>query len=143
MKMRALWMCLALACLASGSMRAQDAAPTVQETPVGSGLSLGEVQPTPEMWFYEQELRRYNDPRQQVRRKAEFRAEQRQHRLAALHWFGYSNARPTASMTPTCGQYSPSWVGNHYHPFWWRGTSGATVVVQRPIRATGPVQGLW
>ena len=106
-------------------------------------ISLGELQVTPEMWFYEQEMRRYSDPRQMVRAKAEFRSQQRQHRLAALHWFGYSNSRPVANMTPTCGQYQPCWVGNSATPFHWRGVGGTPVVVSRANRVNAPATGLW
>ena len=37
-------------------------------------LSSGEIQATPEMWFYDQERRRYEDPKTAVRANAEFRA---------------------------------------------------------------------
>ncbi len=49
------------------------------------------AQMTPEMWFYIQENRRYDDPKQMVRRKAEFKAVQRQRRIAAMQWYGFSN----------------------------------------------------
>ena len=55
---------------------------------------------TPEMWFYIQEWRRHDDPAQAVRRKAEFRAEQRRQRLAVRKWYGYSKIRPRATATP-------------------------------------------
>jgi hypothetical protein len=57
-------------------------------------VSLADVQPTPEMWFYVQERRRYDDPRTAVRRKAEYRAQQRQQRIAAMKAFGDSKQRP-------------------------------------------------
>ncbi|MDH3716547.1 MAG: hypothetical protein OES79_00375 [Planctomycetota bacterium] len=57
-------------------------------------VSLVDVQPTPEMWFYVQERRRYDDPRTAVRRKAEYRAQQRQQRIAAMKAFGDSKQRP-------------------------------------------------
>jgi hypothetical protein len=88
-------------------------------------ISTGELQPTTQMWFYEQELQRYNDPKLAVRRKAEFRAAQRESRLAALAWFGLSNSRPVASPTPVMGTYSPSWSSNYIDPYRWMGVRTA------------------
>jgi len=94
-------------------------------------ISLGELKPTPEMWFYEQELRRYEDPRTLVRRKAEFRAAQRQRRIESRKWFGLSNARPDASPEPMYGSYSPRWnSGNVYDPFGWSGRAPTYMVVR-------------
>jgi len=70
-----------------------------------------------EMWFYTQELRRYDDPKQAVRRKAEQKAADRSARLAALKWYGYSNLRPQASAAPWMGTYSPYWAGNSWDPY--------------------------
>ena len=84
---------------------------------------------TPEMWFYAQELRRLEDPAQAVRRKAEFRAEQRRQRLAAMQWYGYSNLRPQANPTPWFSSYSPSWSGNHADPYRWSEPRRSTVII--------------
>jgi hypothetical protein len=84
---------------------------------------------TPEMWLYTQEWRRHDDPALAVRRAAEFRAEQRSQRLAAQKWYGFSNARPQASVTPFTGVYSPSWVGNGYDRYDWVGPSRPTTVI--------------
>lgn len=91
------------------------------------------TQMTPEMWFYQQEMRRYDDPRAAVRRKAEYRAAQRQRRIAAMEWYGFSNLRPQANPTPfASGVYSPGWVSNNYrHPMQWSG-GGRTVVYGAP-----------
>jgi hypothetical protein len=102
---------------------------TVRSAPT---LSSGEVQGTPEMWFYDQERRRYDDPKTAVRANAEFRNSQRQQRMAALKWHGYSNARPTASPDPFHGHYSPRFVGNGYTPGWWHGSGNASVVLTQP-----------
>ena len=83
---------------------------------------------TPEMWIYQQQLRRYDDPQTAVRRKAEFRAEQRQRRLAAQQWFGFSNLRPTANATPWGNQYGPVWISNSARPFGWAGVATPVVV---------------
>ncbi|MGW8258281.1 MAG: hypothetical protein ACWGMZ_12405, partial [Thermoguttaceae bacterium] len=66
-------------------------------------ISPGEVKATPEMWFYEQAMRQYQDPKMMVRANAEFRARQRQRRLAAMRWFGQSNSRPHANSDPFNG----------------------------------------
>ena len=71
--------------------------------------------PTAEMWFYLQEMRRYDDPKNVVRRNAELRSAQRRERIAAMKWYGMSNSRPRASATPYMGVYSPQWGGERYH----------------------------
>ena len=81
-------------------------------------LSPGE---SPEIWLYLQQMRRYDDPKQAVRRKAEFRAAQRRNRLAAMKWFGLSNSRPQASAVPWSGTYSPQWSSNSWDRFGWAG----------------------
>ncbi len=92
------------------------------------------AQMTPEIWFYQQEMRRYEDPKAAVRRKAEFRAWQRQRRIAAMDWYGFSNARPTANPTPWSGVYGPGWVSNNYrHPYEWSG-AGRTSVIYGSLR---------
>ena len=68
------------------------------------------IAPTPEMWFYEQEVQRHDDPKLAVRRKAEYRTRQRELRMAAQRWYGYSKARPTVNPTPFGSVYSPSWT---------------------------------
>lgn len=107
--------------------------------PNSADESLVQVTPTAEMWFYEQEWRRRDDPRQAVRLKAEFKASQRQRRLAALRWFGYSNSRPIANSVPLYGQYSPGWIGNGYHPYQWLGAYGGATF----YTARRPAYGLW
>ncbi len=96
------------------------------------GLSVGDVSPTPEMWFYAQEQKRYEDPKMAVRRNAEFDGAQRQARLNARRWFGYSNIRPTADPIPTMGDYSAHWTSNGYMPEQWSGTTGTPTVVINP-----------
>lgn len=85
---------------------------------------------TPEMWLYSQEVQRYDDPAQAVRRKAEYRGQQRANRIAAMKWFGKSNARPEASATPFMGIYSPAWVGNGYERYDWAAVGYPTPVVR-------------
>jgi hypothetical protein len=95
-------------------------------------LSPGEITATPEMWYYEQSMREYRDPKMAVRRAAEARAEQRERRLAAMKWFGYSNQRPRVNVDPTNTDYAPGWAsGNDAHPERWNGV-GPTWVTVRP-----------
>jgi hypothetical protein len=85
---------------------------------------------TPEMLVYLQALRRHDDPKQAVRRKAEIKAAQRRARLSAMQWFGYSNQRPQASPTPFMGTYSPVWTGNTWDPYRWAGVGQPFVTVR-------------
>ena len=131
---------LALAMLAMGWAREssaqeprvdlrRDQAPRLmvsRENNVSSGIT-----PTPEMWFYEQERGRYDDPKMAVRRKAEARAQQRQDRMASSEWFGMSNSRPFVNLTPWCSGYSTYWGSNSYDPLRWRPLA-TPLVVMRP-----------
>jgi hypothetical protein len=84
---------------------------------------------TPELWVYSQEMRRHDDPAQAVRRRAEQRAAERSQRLAALKWFGLSNARPQVSPIPLMGVYSPAWVGNGANRYDWVGVESQASAV--------------
>jgi hypothetical protein len=88
------------------------------------------ISPTPEMWFYEQERTRYEDPKDAVRRKAEARSTQRASRMASLKWYGMSNSRPAASTTPYFGSYAPHWSASGLDPNRWRAAAPTTVVVR-------------
>ncbi len=90
--------------------------------------SLGSPTPSVETWLYEQERKRYLDPKEGVRRNAEYRATQRQRRMESRNWFGVSNSRPMASPNPWYETYSPMWTGNSTHPYEWSGTGGPSVV---------------
>ncbi len=92
-----------------------------------NGPSMSEM--TPEMWLYMQEMHRRDDPREAVRRKAEYRTAQRQRRMAAREWFGYSNARPAVNPDPFSGAgYSAHWSANNaMRPDQWIGNSRAAV----------------
>lgn len=80
-----------------------------------------------ELWLYLQEQKKAEDPMYNVRRKAAMKAEQRELRLAASKWYGYSNTRPTASGIPFMGTYSPSWIGNGSLGSHWVGSTLAPV----------------
>ena len=90
-------------------------------------ISLGQLAPTPEMWFYDQAMRRRSDPHAMVQEKAGYDAAQRQRRLATQRWFGISNARPSANVTPLMGAYSPTWVSNTANPMQWSGQNNGAV----------------
>lgn len=68
--------------------------------------------------------RRTEEARAALQRKAEFKADQRNRRIATMKWFGYSNVRPNASAMPFMGTYSPTWVGNGGLPSYWSGVQG-------------------
>ncbi|QDU75157.1 hypothetical protein Pan97_21810 [Bremerella volcania] len=66
--------------------------------------SLGNA--TPEMWFYLQELRRYEDPSAARRRRAELTASARRARMFSQQWYGINNLRPSANAVPMMYRYS-------------------------------------
>jgi len=85
--------------------------------------------------FYRQRLRRYDEGAMAVRRKAQYRAQQRMLRISALKWYGMSNSRPIAADLPWGGVYSPLWVSNSRRPqAWVGGMQNTVVVVPRPDR---------
>jgi len=91
-------------------------------TGLSAVVSPGELKATPEMWFYDQAMRQYKDPKAQVRAKEEFRTRQRVLRLESMRWFGFSNSRPRASADPWHYDYSPQWVSSPgYFPSRWSG----------------------
>jgi len=116
------------ALLIGAVLAAQD--PGRFSTPVGQDPTSDQVAQTEDMWFYLQELRRYDDPQAVIRRKAERKGEQRRQRLAAMKWYGWSQSRPTASSTPWTGVYSPSWVGNGADPYQWVGNAYVTSAIR-------------
>ena len=103
-------------------------APAQQSQP-GQQVAETEEALTPEMWFYKQQLERYDDPKTVVRRNAEFQLQQRLARMEALKWYGFSNARPVASPTPFTSMYSPAWQSNWHRPYAWYTSGRPTIVV--------------
>ena len=93
-------------------------------------LSPGELQATPEMWFYQQAMRQYKDPDLAVRRAAEFRAQQRQARIEARKWYGLSNQRPQVSVDPIHTDYSPGWTSNSFYPYRWSANGGPWIATR-------------
>ena len=128
---------LALLLLAAGGVAwAQD--PTgdlsrnrVLGTETTEVASTGLVAPTVEMWFYEQERIRHDDPKMAVRRNAEMRAMQRRNRIAAQAWYGMSKSRPMVSPTAyATGAYSAHWGSNTYNPQRWQPGGAPTLIVE-------------
>jgi len=116
--------------LAFAVMPAIGQEPAEKEAKLDFGISPGELAPTPEMWFYQQYRRQYENPATAVRQKAEFKARQRQYRLASLKWFGLSNARPQAGVDPFHGEWSPRWTSNNFaYPFRWTGVGRPWIFV--------------
>ena len=119
------------------------AMPTQAQTPAESGSTLrfsggitpGEVTATPEMWFYQQQMNRWDNPKEAIRRKAEFRSAQREARLASRRWFGVSLARPMTSTAVLNGEHAATWTGGSpLHPYQWSGAA-PVVIVERMDRS--------
>lgn len=86
---------------------------------------------TPEMRAYLDELQRRDEPKQNAKRAAMLKAEQRRARLASQAWYGVSNLRPIANPFPITSTYSAHWAGS-YHDFAWYGAS-APIYVEQPL----------
>ncbi len=115
--------------LCSGSTAVLSAA-EAEHSNLDRPISMGELTPTPEMWFYQQETKSYRDPKLAVRHKAEYRAAQREMRLAAQKWYGVHPSRPTSSTTPFQGETSAARFGGGRDPNLWPGTVSPTVILQ-------------
>lgn len=106
------------------ALPARAANPTPARLGLDPSVSSSQLTVTPRMWFYDQQMRMYMDPKMVVRQKAELRAEQRTRRIESMRWFGFSNSRPTASGDPFNGDYAPHWTSNsNYYPMRWSGVS--------------------
>jgi len=85
------------------------------------------------MWFYEQDLKQYQDVKMAVRAKAEERSAQRGARLALMRRYGFSNSRPRSGTDPYNTWYAfvryPTGAGHMYKP---------PVTVTRSVRSTYP-----
>ena len=124
--MNAVWKYLAMAAVAVGlGITAQEA---TAHGPDQDEFSVNDAQ-SAQIWFYQQQLSRYDDPKVIVREKAKQRAAQRMARLDALRWYGMSNSRPTAASTPYTSMYSPAWQMPGGRPFAWFHTRPTLVLV--------------
>ncbi len=91
--------------------------------------SPGEVPATPEMWFYEQQVQRQDDPAIAFRAISAQKAADRRARMAAMKWYGFSNSRPQASIDVVHGPYSPQWIGNGYQSYSWMGPAANSTLI--------------
>ncbi len=82
----------------------------------------GALSSHPEVYLYMQAMKRYDDPQQAIRRKAEYKASQRMGRISSSKWYGVSNSRPMASTVPMMDAYSPHWTGTG-SSFHWNASS--------------------
>lgn len=106
--------------LLAASARAEKPVTTSQG--LDAVVSPGELKATPSMWFYDQAMRQYKDPKMAVRANAEAHAQMRLQRIESMRWFGLSNIRPRASSDPYHNDYSPGWVATPgYYPSRWNG----------------------
>lgn len=92
--------------LIGGSASAQDPG-TNEDNPTAAHAPNQTASLTPEIWLYLQEMKRYEDPRQVVRRNAEARANERRDRIATLKWYGISKSRPVMTPVPYMESYLP------------------------------------
>ncbi|HYW78909.1 MAG TPA: hypothetical protein VE890_04995 [Thermoguttaceae bacterium] len=113
------------------------AMPATAQTPAERSLSTavtispGELTPTPQMWFYEQYRREYQDPKEAIHNRAVFQAEQRERRIATMKWLGLSKARPQAAVDPWDAPVLPAWKAHYlFYPLGFRASGASAVVVQ-------------
>jgi hypothetical protein len=124
-----------------GTARAADKEPS-RIVPAGANTTVtadsaklvtpGEVSATPEMWFYEQAMQRYNDPKVAVRAAAEYKADQRRARISAMNWYGYSNSRPASGIDVTHGPAQAQWAGNGSNSQYWVAPRSSSVLWMVP-----------
>jgi hypothetical protein len=124
------WTSLAYAQQPARGKTATNVSPARTTTTPTTSLNLEPPVVTPELWLYSQEQRRHDDPALAVRRKAEARTAARMQRIEAMKWFGLSNARPQASVTPMMGTFSPSWVGNGWDRYDWVGVGAPATALR-------------
>lgn len=124
--MRYMTIAVALVALCAVEAGAQQPQPTpAQPTPAqpSAGAEAREAGTT-QPWSYQEYQRERPDTMAIARARAQFRAQQREYRIATRKWFGYSNLRPVASPTPFMGTYSPTWASNTARPYVWSGAGG-------------------
>jgi hypothetical protein len=113
---------------ADGIGEGREAGPAVNRREQLPELTPSEM--SPELYLYLHEQRRLDDPKQAVRRKAEARSAARDSRIAAMKWYGMSNARPQANPVPFMGTYSPAWVGSGGDRYDWLGIGWPSVTLR-------------
>ena len=100
-------------------------------TPAPPMASPGDYPMTREARAHEQYLLQEKAQAEAVHQAAIARFQQRTRRLESQRWFGISNLRPTASVDPYDGDYSPGWVSNYpFFPYRWVGSGEPWGVVE-------------
>jgi hypothetical protein len=83
-------------------------------------------------WYdYDQQPQYRPNPTAIIQQKAQYRAMQRQARIASMQWYGMSNARPTAAATPFCSMYSPAWQMPGGRPYAWYSCERPVYIINR------------
>ena len=91
-------LCVSGICRAENAVRPAPPDATAQPAPALPAM----VAP----WSQNEDYARYDTARDAIRRRAEWKAEQRRLRMAGLSWMGYSPLRPPVSPVPMMGSYS-------------------------------------
>ena len=86
------------------------------QPPAAPEISLGELEPTPDMWIYTQEVRRADDPQTILRRRAEQQTAERKYRIAMRKSLGVSASRPARSPMPWWASELHTDKTWHYRP---------------------------
>ena len=74
---------------------------------------------TGETWAYRHVPDYPDDRAAAIRRRAEFRSQQRALRIAAQKWYGVSKSRPSVSTTMWWGPYPAAWSTRSHQRFAW------------------------
>jgi len=109
-EMKRLFFSAAIVCVLASSASAQQ---PFQITEVEPGQEVAEefATPTmtPEVWLYLQEMKKNENPKALIHRRAAHKAAQRQARLDSRKWYGQSLSRPSLNVTPFTDSYAPEW----------------------------------
>jgi len=96
-----------------------------------SPAPASETNVSPEM-TYRQQYQQAPTPTEIVLQRAAINADQRNQRLAAMKWFGYSNSRPRSGVDVNGGDQAPGWVSdNPAFPYQFSGYSTSQIVFTR------------
>ena len=74
---------------------------------------------TGDTWAYRHLPDTTDDRADAIRRRAEFRSQQRALRIAAQKWYGVSKSRPSVSTTMWWGPYPAAWSTRSHQRFAW------------------------
>jgi len=118
--MRRLALSLSICLLAVSASAQELGGPKPVTPPIQLDLPLAVEDLPPTRNYYRASKPEQPNPYSAVHAAAAERAKQREMRISARKWYGFSNARPVASHSPhTAGSYSPSWTAGSLEPFDW------------------------